>query len=74
MKKIPVDSPEAPRITEKMINFIALDHQPLSVVDNSGLRNLIEHLEPRYVILGRKYVSDIESPALYQRVAASSTS
>ncbi|KAI4872545.1 hypothetical protein NFI96_025157, partial [Prochilodus magdalenae] len=44
--KHPAESPKAKGITEKLLNFIILDDQPLSVVENVGFRSLMEHLEP----------------------------
>ncbi len=45
--KLPPDNVKAKEITEKLLNFIVLDDQPLSVVENEGFRSLIEHLQPR---------------------------
>ncbi|KAI2648703.1 Zinc finger BED domain-containing protein 4 [Labeo rohita] len=42
---------------EKIIKFIVLDDQPLSVVENVGFRRLIEHLEPRYSLPVREHIS-----------------
>ena len=47
-EKLPAGSVKATNITEKIMEFIVLDSQPLSVVDNEGFRRLLEHLEPRY--------------------------
>ncbi|XP_070410531.1 zinc finger BED domain-containing protein 4-like [Nothobranchius furzeri] len=57
-------------ITEKLPNFIVLDDQPLSVVENEGFRSLIEHLEPRYSLPSRTYLSETALPELYNRVSA----
>lgn len=48
--------------------MIVLDDQPLSVVENVGFRRLIEHLEPRYTLPGRKYISETALPKLYKTV------
>ncbi|KAF7655808.1 hypothetical protein LDENG_00050510 [Lucifuga dentata] len=47
-EKLPPDSNKAKIITEKVVEFVGLDDQPLSVVENVGFWHLIEHLEPRY--------------------------
>ena len=52
-----------------MLNFIVLDDQPLSVVENEGFRSLIEHLQPRYNLPSRRYLSETVLPELYNRVS-----
>ncbi|XP_057192592.1 zinc finger BED domain-containing protein 4-like [Triplophysa rosa] len=61
-------SERAIKITDKIIEFIVLDDQPLSVVENVGFCCLIEHLEPRYSLPGRKYISETALPELYETV------
>nr|XP_054592602.1 zinc finger BED domain-containing protein 4-like [Nothobranchius furzeri] len=68
--KLPADNVKAMGITEKLLNFIVLDDQPLSVVENEGFRSLIEHLEPRYSLPSRTYLSETALPELYNRVSA----
>ena len=46
-------------ITTKLMEFIGLDEQPLSVVKDAGFRRLISFLEPRYAPPGRKYLTDV---------------
>ena len=67
-EKFPKDSPKATKITDKIVEFIVLDDQPLSVVENVGFRRLMEHLEPRYSLPGRKYISETALPKLYEAV------
>lgn len=52
------------------MEFIVLDDQPLSVVENVGFRRLMEHLEPRYNLPSRKYISETALPELYSRVTS----
>jgi len=52
-----------------LLNFIVLDDQPLSVVENEGFRSLIEHLQPRYNLPSRRYLSETVLPELYNRVS-----
>ena len=66
--KYPPDSVKAKAITEKLVEFVALDDQPLSVVDKIGFRRLIEHLEPRYNLPNRRYLTETALPQLYARV------
>ena len=35
-------------ITQKVLEFIASDAQPVSVVEGEGFRRLLEYFEPRY--------------------------
>ncbi|KAK0154005.1 Zinc finger BED domain-containing protein 4 [Merluccius polli] len=67
--KLPHDNVKAKGITEKLLNFIVLDDQPLSVVENEGFRSLVEHLQPRYNLPSRKYLSETALPELYHRVS-----
>ncbi|XP_067300896.1 zinc finger BED domain-containing protein 4-like [Pseudorasbora parva] len=45
-KKFTSDSAKAKGITKKIMEFIALDDQPFSVVEDVGFRRLIDHIEP----------------------------
>lgn len=66
--KFPPNGPQAAKITEKVLNFIVLDGQPLSVVGDQGFRQLMNHLEPRYDMVSRKYLSETALPELYRKV------
>ncbi|GAA6072183.1 zinc finger BED domain-containing protein 4, partial [Tachysurus ichikawai] len=50
------------------MEFICLDEEPLSVVEDKGFRRLLSCLDPRYDPPGRKYVTDVCLPTLYQTV------
>ena len=50
------------------MEFIALDNQPFSVVDDVGFRRPVEHLEPQYTLSSRHYFSDIVLPELHSIV------
>lgn len=67
-EKLPTESKKAKVITEKVIEFILLDDQPLSVVENVGFRRLVEHLEPRYQLPNRHFISDMAVPLKYKEV------
>ena len=54
--KLPQDRKKALAITEKIAQFIVLSDQPLSVVSNVGLKCLIGHLEPCYIMPSRHYI------------------
>ena len=49
-KKFPIDSTKAKQITSKVMEFIALDDQPFSVVEDAGFRSLMDFMEPRYTL------------------------
>ena len=68
-KKFAKDSAKAKSITNKVMEMIALDNQPFSIVEDRGFRQLIEHIEPRYSLPSRRYFSDVSLPALYEVVA-----
>jgi len=59
------DSKKSKEITAKVMEFIGLDQQPLSVVEDNGFRRLITTLDPRYILPGRKYFTDVCLPQLY---------
>lgn len=46
--------------------MIALDNQPLSIVENTGFRNLMRKIKPKYNIPGRKYFTENIIPQLYE--------
>ncbi|KAI7814064.1 putative zinc finger BED domain-containing protein 4-like [Triplophysa rosa] len=69
-EKLHKDNKKSVKITEKVVEFIVLDNQPLSVVENVGFRRLMEHLEPRYSLPSRKYISETALPELYSRVSS----
>ncbi|KAF3850520.1 hypothetical protein F7725_012292, partial [Dissostichus mawsoni] len=56
------DSKKSKEITAKVMEFIGLDQQPLSVVEDDGFRRLITTLDPRYILPGRKYFTDVCLP------------
>ena len=62
------DNPKAVKITQALTQFIALDDQPLSVVDNMGFRRLLNILEPRYEVPGRRYITETMLPNLHDFV------
>jgi len=68
IQKFPHGSVKAAKITESILNFIVMDGQPLSVVENKGFRLLINHLEPRYNMVKRKYLSETALPEFYQKM------
>ncbi|XP_056391730.1 zinc finger BED domain-containing protein 4-like isoform X2 [Hyla sarda] len=69
VKKFANDSAKAQDITEKLIEFIALDDQPFSVVEDIGFRRLLGHIEPRYTLPSRRYLAETCLPKMFDRIA-----
>lgn len=44
------NSHRAAAITEQVAAFIALDLQPLQVVKGTGFKQLMNYIEPRYIV------------------------
>ncbi|XP_073718457.1 zinc finger BED domain-containing protein 4 [Misgurnus anguillicaudatus] len=68
-KKFANDSAKAKGITKRIMEFIALDDQPFSVVEDVGFRRLIDHIEPRYTIPSRRHFSDVCLPEMYNVIS-----
>lgn len=73
-EKMPRDIPRAIKITEVLTQFIILDDQPLSVVDNVGSCRLFNVLEPKYEIPSRRYVTEVILPQIHNAVKKHITS
>ncbi|KAM4559372.1 zinc finger BED domain-containing protein 4 [Odontesthes bonariensis] len=69
-RKFTKDSVKAKGITEKVMEYMALDDQPFSVVEDVGFRRLIQHIEPRYTLPSRRYFADVCLPELYNSIAS----
>ena len=52
-----------------MAQFIVKDLRPYSVVQNSGFKNLIRVLEPKYTIPSRQHFSETVIPELYAKIS-----
>lgn len=63
-KRWDINSPSAQKITKKIGEMIALDNQPLSLVEDIGFQRLIQHLEPRYSVPSRKYITEVVIPRI----------
>lgn len=68
-KKLAKDGAEARSITNKVMEMIALDNQPFSIVEDRGFPQLGEHIEARYSLSSWRFFSDISLPALHEVVA-----
>ena len=58
-------SPRWSEITNAVCSFVAKDMQPYSTVNDRGFQQLLQVLEPRYVLPDRKSLATRYMPALY---------
>ncbi|XP_048020934.1 E3 SUMO-protein ligase ZBED1-like [Megalobrama amblycephala] len=66
--QLPTNSERSVKITEAIAGFICKDMRPYSVVENVGFRRLMKVMEPNYVIVSRKHLSEEVIPNMYQTV------
>uniref|UniRef100_A0A096M0C2 Uncharacterized protein n=1 Tax=Poecilia formosa TaxID=48698 RepID=A0A096M0C2_POEFO len=56
--------------TKKVLEFMALNEQPFSVVEDGGFRNLMNHLSPQYNVLSLRYFSDVALPEFFRHICS----
>lgn len=61
-------SEAASQMTEKLAEMIVLCNLPLSFAGSVGFRLFMAHTVPKYMIPGRKYITETTIPALKQKV------
>ena len=66
MRKWDVSDPRAQTIHFRIAEMIALDYQPISLVDDVGFSRLISALEPHYAMPSRRYITETIMPKLYE--------
>lgn len=66
-----MSSEKTKAITKKIMEFMVLDDQPFSIVED---RNLINFLSPKYTIPSRWYFSDVALPELFNLVSCHTSS
>jgi len=66
--KMPSTSQRAKVITLAIAQFIIKDLRPFSVVENSGFKNMVQILEPKYTLPSRQHFSDKMVPDIYEDV------
>ena len=52
-------SQKAAAITERIANFVALDLRPLRVVEGTGFKQLMNYIEPAYVVPSHTHITSI---------------
>lgn len=58
----------AKEIHYAIAEMIATDNQPISIVENQRFNRLLHLLKPKYKLPGRKYMSEVVIPTIYERV------
>lgn len=69
MQKICQRQPRAKAICDFIMEMMALDDQPFTIVEDACFCQLVNHLEPGFVFLSRRYFSDVCLPAKYDMIA-----
>ncbi len=59
------DNPRAKQLTEVLTQFIVLDDQLFSVVNDVGFRRRLNVLEPKYEIPSGRHVTDVVLPQIH---------
>ena len=70
VKPYPFYSVRATSITRSIARYIIQDLRPLSVVEESGFRDMIKTLDPRYTLPSRPYFSESVIPKMYEETAS----
>ena len=65
-----INDPRAKKIHAKVGEMIAIDCQPVSIVDHEGFKSLIRTLEPKYRMPSRKYFSETIIPFIANKIKA----
>lgn len=55
-------------IHNAIAEMIAIDNQPISIMENKGFKRLLHLLKPKYKLPGRKYMSEVVIPTIYEKV------
>ena len=63
-----INDHRAKKIHAKVGEMIAIDCQPVSIVDHEGFKSLISILEPKYRMPSRKYFSETIIPSIANRI------
>lgn len=58
----------AKEIHKAVAEMIAVDNQPISMLENNGFQRLMNTLKPKYQIPSRKYMSEVVIPEVYTKV------
>ena len=65
-----INDPRSHRIHQRIGEMIAIDYQPLSVVDDQGFKSLLKALEPRYSLPSRRYMTENIIPRIHDGIVS----
>ena len=68
VRKWDINNSRAQRVHQLIAEMIALDSQPLSIVNYVGFTRLLRELEPRYSLPSRRYITETVLPKVYEEV------
>jgi len=68
MTLTPSESRQKKSLDKYVMLMIARDVQPFSMVDDDGLRDLMQRIDPKYKMPSRTYYRDIMLPKLYNEL------
>ncbi|KAL3112427.1 hypothetical protein niasHT_018520 [Heterodera trifolii] len=57
-------------MNKRIMEFIAVDLQPLSVVENIGFERFVKEMQPKYVMPGRKFFTNTLMPQIVESIKA----
>ena len=58
-------------IHDKIGEMIAIDNQPISIVEGIGFTRLLNHISPKYEIPSRKYFQERVIAKIYEKLSNS---
>ena len=64
----PINDPRAKAMTFKILEMIAIDNRPFSMVRDMGFSRLVHYVKPRYNIPSRSYFVGTVLPKMYDHV------
>ena len=62
---LPANSPWAIKITEAIATFVCKDLCPYSVVEKEGFKRLVHVLDPHYIMVQCKHLTETVIPMMY---------
>lgn len=63
-----INDPRAQAIHKTTAEMIAVDNQPLSILEDQGFSRLMSLLKPKYQVPSRKYMSETVIPKVYEQL------
>ncbi|XP_021705680.1 zinc finger BED domain-containing protein 4-like [Aedes aegypti] len=62
-----LNSSKAKEVTNSIAEMIILDHQPVSMVEDTGFLRLMAKLQPKFKVPSRKHFTSTVLPEMYER-------